>query len=369
MSDAIFFKEPLEQSKVKAQIVSKYFDAWSRVIVSTIKRGGDGKIAYIDLYAGPGRYDDGTPSTPLLVLDKAIANPEVSRRLVSIFRDKNRDYVRRLADEVNSLAGIHGLRYPPDIATGETGAEIVAVLRGMMLDPSLLFLDPCGYKGLSLDLVNSVIKDWACECIFFFNYNRFNAAIDNLSLASHVDAILSTERANRLRLTLKGKSPSEREQAILKELVEALTEVHGKYVRPFRFKTPGGARTSHYLIFVTKGFKGYHIMKNIMASASSTAPQGVPTFEYNPSALGQFQFQFDKPLDALRTALLRDFAGHTMRMREIYEKHSVGTDYVERNYKDVLLALEAEGIIKTESHKKGTFADHILVKFPNGETG
>ena len=29
-----------------------------------VKRGGK-KIAYIDLFAGPGRYKDGTKSTPL----------------------------------------------------------------------------------------------------------------------------------------------------------------------------------------------------------------------------------------------------------------------------------------------------------------
>lgn len=66
-----FFEERQEQSEAKARIVSKYFSAWARVIMPSAQRNG-GKIAYIDLYAGPGRYKDGAASTPLLVLQTAI---------------------------------------------------------------------------------------------------------------------------------------------------------------------------------------------------------------------------------------------------------------------------------------------------------
>ena len=57
-----FFEERQEQSEAKARIVSKYFSAWARVIMPSAQRNG-GKIAYIDLYAGPGRYKDGAAST------------------------------------------------------------------------------------------------------------------------------------------------------------------------------------------------------------------------------------------------------------------------------------------------------------------
>jgi three-Cys-motif partner protein len=77
MADQSFFQESKEQSKIKTAIVSKYFDAWARVIIGAQERynfDADPKIAYIDLFAGPGRYEDGTQSTPLLILEKAIQN-------------------------------------------------------------------------------------------------------------------------------------------------------------------------------------------------------------------------------------------------------------------------------------------------------
>ena len=54
-----FFDEQKEQSLIKATIVAKYFDVWANVIVNTQKRNPHQpqKIAYIDLFAGRGRYD------------------------------------------------------------------------------------------------------------------------------------------------------------------------------------------------------------------------------------------------------------------------------------------------------------------------
>jgi len=76
MTDSSFFEEQKEQSLVKSAIVAKYFDIWANIIINTQKRYPQysQKIAYIDLFAGPGRYKDGTQSTPLMILTNAIEN-------------------------------------------------------------------------------------------------------------------------------------------------------------------------------------------------------------------------------------------------------------------------------------------------------
>lgn len=50
------------------------------------QRGSDPKIAYLDLFAGPGRYKDGTKSTPLLILEKTIQDEMMSEMLVTVFK-------------------------------------------------------------------------------------------------------------------------------------------------------------------------------------------------------------------------------------------------------------------------------------------
>ena len=98
-----FFNEQLDQSDTKARIVQKYFYAWAKVIGPTAK-ARDGKIAYIDLFAGPGRYKDGAASTPLLVLEHAINDSSLSNMLVTLFNDVDANHSKTLQTEINKLS-------------------------------------------------------------------------------------------------------------------------------------------------------------------------------------------------------------------------------------------------------------------------
>ncbi len=369
---ADFFGETSEQSAVKSAIVAKYFWAWAKVISPTAKQRS-GNIAYIDLFAGPGRYKDGTKSTPLLVLEKAIADSDLSQMLVSVFTDADPNNTRSLQDAIDALPGIESLRYRPEVYPQVVGEEIVKSFQKMRLIPTLFFVDPWGYKGLSLRLVNSVIKDWGCDCIFFFNYNRINMGLANPSVVEHMNALFGAERVDVLRERFTTMSPADRELAIVEELVAALKEMGGKFVLPFCFKNESGRRTSHHLIFVTKHFKGYEVMKGIMAGESSLIEQGVPSFMFNPAdARFPALFELSRPLDDLKAMLRERFAGRRLTVRDIYVQHSVGKPYVDRNYREVLKQLEAEGRIQVDPpagqrrRRKGTLTlpDHVYITFP-----
>jgi three-Cys-motif partner protein len=75
-----FFDEQSEQSQIKAEIVSKYFWSWAKVIIGAQKCYPDrseGRVAYIDLFAGPGRYRNGALSTPVMIVEGAIKEPDL----------------------------------------------------------------------------------------------------------------------------------------------------------------------------------------------------------------------------------------------------------------------------------------------------
>lgn len=235
MSTGEFFEDPREQSLVKAAIVSKYFWAWANVLMPTVRRSSQQHIAYIDLFAGPGRYLDGTLSTPLRVLEQAAGDENLRERLIAIFNDKDERNARSLEEAIKSVPEIHLLRIPPKVFNYEVGDEIVKQFEKMRFVPTLFFVDPWGYKGLSLRLVNSVLKDWGCDCIFFFNYNRINMGLNNQAVREHMDALFGTRKAERLASQLAGMSPSERELTIVEELSQVLKGPEGRYVLPFRF--------------------------------------------------------------------------------------------------------------------------------------
>ena len=268
MTDYTFFEISKEQSRVKSLIVSKYFEAWANVMMSVLdgQKGRHGRqIQYLDLFAGPGRYEDGTKSTPLLILEKAIAHDKLRDRLITIFNDKDENNSKSLEAAIDEIPGIETLRYKPKIHNQEIGAGISQMFEKARLIPTFFFVDPWGYKGLSLNLVDSMLEGWGCDCIFFFNYNRISMGIANELVEEHMDALFGEKRAELLRQKLAGLASSARELTIVEELCQAIKATGKRYVLPFRFKNDSGARTSHHLIFVSKGFRGYQIMKDVMA--------------------------------------------------------------------------------------------------------
>jgi three-Cys-motif partner protein len=368
MSTGSFFDESREQSRIKTRIVSKYFFAWARVIVPLVKSRGGKRVAFIDLFAGPGRYKDDVPSTPLRVLGSAAKDPTLRNMLVGIFNDAHTPHARSLEEAIDSTPEFGLLKFKPRVGNYQVGPEVVERFEGIEMVPTLLFVDPWGYKGLSLRLINSVLRHWGSDCIIFFNYNRINSGLNNPTVKEHMDALFGVERARKLRARLEHErlKPLGRERVILKEIADAFREKGGEFFLPFRFWKEDQKRISHHLLFVSKNFRGYHLMKEIMAPESSSADQGVPSFEYNPRDYSMLsELELDRPLDRLEGQLLEDLNGRTLTMDKIYEVHSVGKPFIKKNYKQALQSLHTRGAIGAEPKpRKGTFADHILVSFP-----
>jgi three-Cys-motif partner protein len=375
VADSSFFNEQSEQSQIKAAIVADYFWAWASVIIRVQRKYPQHaqKIGYIDLFAGPGRYENGAASTPLLVMERAIADADIRERLVTIFNDKNDRNTDSLRREVQALPGIDSLKFAPQIETGQVGEKIVKDFQSIKLIPTFLFVDPFGYKGLSLRLVNSVLKDWGCDCVFFFNYNRISMGLGNDAVEEHMDALFGKQRADALRerFRMRFVTPGEREAFIVDEMKRALEEMGGQFVLPFRFRNAEGTRTTHHLFFVSKHFRGYEIMREVMYKHSHK-DDTVAKFEYNPAdSRCPSLFELVRPLGDLEDLLLADCVGKTLMIRGLFEDHSIGKGYVLKNYREVLCQMEQEGKIRMEPpcppRRKGTIGEKVKIIFPRRE--
>ena len=291
--------------------------------------------------------------------------------MVTIFNDRDSNNTQTLERSIQELDGINLLRYPPKIYTMEVGEEIEKTFQKMRLFPTLLFVDPWGYKGLSIGLINSVLKDWGCDCIFFFNYNRINMGLNNEKVKNHMYSLFGRTQADELRKKLKPMKAYERELVIVEYLVQSLQpSINDKrFVLPFCFKNKNGTRTSHHLIFVTKHFKGYEIMKQIMANESTSSCQDVPSFVYCEADKNQSSlFELTKPIEELEKMLLETYAGRTTNLEDIYMEHSIGKKFIRKNYQTALKNLETHGKIITdppkEKRQKDTFSKNVKIVFP-----
>lgn len=208
--------------------------------------------------------------------------------------------------------------------------------------PVLSFVDPFGYKGLTLNLIDRLIENSGSDCIFFFNYNRINMALSsNTKFDEYLNGLFGVQRTQKLKEQLSTLQPSQREPVVLDALVEALRERKGNYVLPFKFYSTEMLRTSHFIIFVTKHPLACKIMKQIMYTNSAKDCDGVATFSFEDSRNFGDAYQqislFDRPLDALQAEMVKKYAGKQINVGALcnivdcdFSNHYVGKNVIPR---------------------------------------
>ncbi len=348
MRNRRFFEKQGPQSEVKSLLVTKYLSAWAKVILGTPHPNK--RLAYVDLFCGPGEYSDGTPSTPMRLLEMVLTDEELSQNLTMFFNDVDPTLTAQLDELIGNFPNIERLAYRPDVCTSQVDQAIFEQLKHLDRVPTLYFLDPCGYKGLSQDLVHRALSGWGCDCILFFNYNRISGAVNNPPVIPLMRDLFGVSRFSELQAELTPSMTSEeRQTAIVTKYEETLKDINGAYVLPFEFQSMQGERTSHYVYLVTKHFRGYSIMKDIMYKLSTDDGE-VRRFEFVPTRspqLSLFNLRYDPSnpysIRLLKELLQENLKGQSLRVDEVYQGYSVGTPYTKSNFKKALRELEDEG--------------------------
>ena len=337
--EAEFFMKLREGSRVKQKIVTEYFVAYNRVMV----RGEGAKVGYADLFAGPGLYENKggvtQKSIPVLVCEATIQEELFRQKVHLWFNDGDAENYQRLKATIDSIPGVGTLRYRPTIGNRIIDSTWSAKLSKLPV-PTLVFLDPCGYKGLSLKLVASALNGFGNDCIFFFNYSRINMKLDLAIMNRSVDEFFEPERAKILRSEIKDRSPLAREEIILSAVKSSITEA-GAIPFVFGFNSDQGRR-SYHLVYASKNKKAAGMMKSILRSASSEVTEGVGSGEHDPRAGGEAGSLF-KGLYEVEDRLISRFAGREIRFEVLLEEEAAQTQYTESNYRDAVLRLEEDG--------------------------
>ena len=85
MGPSNFFEKQTISSRVKASIVAEYLPQYALIISTKHKPS---KIGYYDLFAGPGKYEDGNPSTPILLARNCANNEFLRSKVWMIFNNR-----------------------------------------------------------------------------------------------------------------------------------------------------------------------------------------------------------------------------------------------------------------------------------------
>ncbi len=353
----IFFESPSEQSKIKANIVVSYFTAWSRIMCG--KWSSTIEIGYVDLFCGPGVYQDGSESVPILLLKDVLRNPSLWNRMWFFFNDKSEENIDNLKKKIKELDIDNKLGNNIQFSSRTIDDKFANNIKINAKGPILSFVDPFGYKGLTIDLISKLIQNNGSDCIFFFNYNRINMALsNNTKFDEYLDSIFGVTKVSALKEELRGLTAEEREPVVLNALVEALKNNNANYVLPFKFYRTDMVRTSHFIIFVSKHKRGCSIMKQIMYANSAKDVDGVANFELHDSRNFKGKYEqlslFDRPLDSLCAEIYTNYKGKSVRVKEICEIYDTDFSnyFVSRNVKDAFIRLEEAGKLFVISGRK-----------------
>ena len=369
-----FFSMPSEQSLIKADIVSSYFGAWANVIKS--KWSHSIPIGYLDLFCGPGIYQDGTESVPIRLIRTILSDKELSSRMILAFNDEDPQNIESLRSAIESIDTNKTLAGKIQYSISTVGDEFYKRIQADCSIPIFSFVDPFGYKGLTRTLIQTLIQNNGSDCIFFFNYSRINMALSsNTKFDSYLAGIFGEERTAELKKKLEPLSAEDREPVVIDALIDALKETRAKSVLPFKFYRTDMHRTSHYIIFVSKNLLACRIMKNVMYNVSAKDSDGIASFEYHDQANFGDDYQqmgfFDTPFQILCNELLTNNSGKTVRVKDLCERYenSYTNRFVSKNVKDALNKLEDQERLTVTGRKKmfvrgkKTMPDAALVTF------
>src|SRR5437868_7194604 len=265
MSDTDFFKKQTPSSRIKANIVANYFPKYAKILL----KHPQNEIRYLDLFAGPGIYEDGSLSTPLLIGKACAQDTTLCQKVHLMFNDN--EHIETLKDNFNKTFESTTFVFEPKFGNKTVGEDekITKYLRTKVTEPknphpTLLFFDPFGYKGINTKILGDFLGNWGNEIFLFFNIKRIHAAVENEKFDELMVELFPTT-IDKIRNDRKYvASTPERLLLIMENLAQEFKSiVPNIYHIAFKFQEEDSSATSHYIVHFTKHHRGYDLVKQI----------------------------------------------------------------------------------------------------------
>lgn len=284
-------------TKAKHTILERYLKGWFPILSRW-----NGRIIYLDGFAGSGIYDSGDPGSPVIALK--VANEHTLHDMIQrgekvfYFVEKDRDTylsLRSVLDDNfgpwegdNKLSSLPG-NFKVFVSEGDFNKEIDELLNDLErsknnLAPTFAFVDPYGY---SLDLKNlsRIVAYPKCEVLFTFMVgflDRFVFADEHLDVIKNTFGV-DNDKIRDLRSISDEKA---REEAfgdlLIRILKERLHEPDSLYWLSFKMIDRHN-RTLYWLVYFTKSLRGMEVMKDSMFEIGRRGDYMFSDFYFDPS--------------------------------------------------------------------------------------
>lgn len=354
MKENHFFENQTISSRIKANIISEYFPSYCNIITSKYQPK---QIRYIDLFAGPGFYEDGNPSTPILIARHCSKIDMLKENVKMIFNDNF--YHDALKINFNKEFGVETFKKKVHFGKSTVGEseEITRFLKQNTHSknnekprndyPSLLFIDPFGYKGIETLVLAEFLKNWGNEIFIFVNTKRIHPALENNKFEELIKDLFPTT-FNNLKIDRRFKSTvPEKLNLIIERLGEEYRTHLGQkiFYTAFKFQEENSDTTSHYILHITKGARGYDLIKTIYNDFANvgTVFDGINTYTFDAKKYGadinELFDDYSINIDMLAESLLKKYKGKKLSSYTLFEEHQISGLYSRSHYTKALRKL------------------------------
>lgn len=368
--DAIWEADP--HTLAKHEILRRYLDAWFPILGS-----GQGRVVYLDAFAGPGIYKGGEPGSPIVALETLLTHPAFPKlkrcEFVFIFLEPREDRFKILQKQVADLQDRHS-PFPKNVRVSlsqqtfdEGATEILSELEQQKagLAPTFAFIDPFGFKDTPIKLICRLLSFPRCEVLFTFMFDHINRFLEQESVGGHLEGLFGTTGFEKAA----SKQGVERKEFLRDLFRERLKEECGfDYVTSFEMVNRQG-HSIYFLFYGTRNIRGLEVMKSALWKVD---PGG--GIQFLDRFAGQsVLFQGDAvDTGPLRLGLLDHFAGQEVGVDEIMEYVLSETPYAGGHWNQkVLKPLEQDEVIEVVTSprtKRFTFPKGTRVRFPPSDS-
>jgi three-Cys-motif partner protein len=320
----------------KHAILKRYLQAWM-VILS---QGKFREILYIDGFAGPGEYKNGEVGSPIIALQNALNyRPPLTAILNFLFVEKDparAAHLKSLIDKMGLPSNFHVKVEGGTTFENAFAKHYLTYQRYGKLIPTFAFIDPFGWTGAPMSIVQAIMKHKSCEVFVNFMYEEINRFISHPDQKDNFDSLFGTSDWERCK-AITGANERRR---CLHDLYTQQMCKQGNVVHARSFAMSNDKDVTDYILFYgTNELLGLKKMKEAMWKVDES---GGFSFSDATDPRQTVLFGNEPNLAQLKSDLLRKFKGMEPTVGDIERFVVVETAFRETHYKKVLRSMEIE---------------------------
>jgi three-Cys-motif partner protein len=346
----------------KHGILQNYLFAWLPIMSRY-----NGRLVYVDGFAGPGVYEGGEPGSPIIALNAYLEHAyrdRIDAELVYVFIEEDSRRVKRLKKELGRLGKLPR-NVVVEVIEGAFEDRFSEVLddveeRGASLAPTFAFIDPFGYSDAPMDLSGRFLQFNRCEVLIYVPLRHVNRFVGRAGQENAMTTLFGTDAWKKAR-ELSGAA---RLRFLHDLFADQLKDECGlTYVRSFEIVSSANPASGYTLFFGTTHPLGLERMKESMWDIDPVQGQ-----RYKDTTSAGIQPLFEHEVDTapLRDALKEHFGTKAFTIEDACQFTLIDTPYLPSHVKRrTLKPLEENGTLEVLSERKrrGTYPAGTRMRF------